>query len=78
MPVKSSDLKSVGYDQEHELLEVEFLSGGAIYLYSRVPESIYVGLMEANSHGKYFRKNIRDNRAYGCRQVFPRAKFVRE
>ena len=39
-------------------LEVEFLSG-AVYQYFDVPQSIYDGLMAADSHGKYFAAYIK-------------------
>ncbi len=48
--VQSSDLQSIGYDQNTNVLEVEFKSGG-IYQYFKVPESIYVGLVNASSKG---------------------------
>ena len=51
--VNSSNLASVGYDASSNTLEVEFNHGG-IYQYYNVPESIYNGLMNASSHGKYF------------------------
>jgi hypothetical protein len=57
--VRSSNLKSVGYDSENEILEIEFKSGG-IYQYSKVPEVVYSKLMSSSSHGKYFHKMIRD------------------
>ena len=34
------------------VLEIEFLSG-AVYQYYDVPQSIYDGLMAADSHGKF-------------------------
>lgn len=52
-PVSSSSLASVGYDPENMVLEIEFYSGG-IYQYFNVPESVYDGLTNADSHGKYF------------------------
>jgi len=58
-PVKSSNIKSIGYEPETETLEVEFLNGG-IYQYDNVPLTIYEGLMNASSHGKYFWQHIRD------------------
>lgn len=61
--VNSSDLKSVGYDEETQTLEIEFRSG-AIYEYYNVPQNIYDGLMSASSYGKYFNQNIRDNYQY--------------
>lgn len=57
--VISSDLRSVGYDHDLNLLEIEFNSGG-LYQYSNVPSMIYSGLMSASSHGKYFHRNIKD------------------
>lgn len=51
--VVSSNLASVGYDPETNLLEIEFLSG-SIYRYYNVPESKYHGLMSAPSKGQYF------------------------
>ncbi|MGB2673498.1 MAG: KTSC domain-containing protein, partial [Methanoregula sp.] len=51
--VQSSNLKSVGYDYQQNLLEIEFISGG-IYQYSSVPKDMYSGLMDAPSHGKFF------------------------
>jgi hypothetical protein len=46
----------VGY--EDNVLEIEFLDGG-VYQYFDVPESIYTGLIQAESAGKYFWANIR-------------------
>lgn len=60
--VRSSNLRSVGYDQNISLLEIEF-KGGRLYQYSNVPAMIYNGLMSASSHGKYFHRNIRDKYA---------------
>lgn len=51
--VSSSNLASVGYDPKNMILEIEFHNGG-IYQYLNIPESVYNGLMSADSHGKYF------------------------
>lgn len=50
--VSSSNIASIGYDAEQEILEVEFLNG-SVYQYSGVPESLYSELMSADSHGSY-------------------------
>ena len=50
--VVSSNIASIGYDAEQMILEVEF-NYGSIYQYFDVPESVYEGLMTADSHGKY-------------------------
>ena len=58
-PVRSSNIRSVGYEVEAQMLELEF-HGGRVYQYSGVSEVIYRGLMEANSKGSYFHQNIKD------------------
>lgn len=57
--VSSTDLRSVGYNDDDQVLEIEFNSGG-VYRYFNVPENIYDGFMAAISHGKYFHRNIKD------------------
>ncbi|MDR0605293.1 MAG: KTSC domain-containing protein [Bacteroidales bacterium] len=61
--VESSNLASIGYDSENEILEVEFNHGG-IYQYFDVPHDVYEELMNAESHGKYFSANIRNDYEY--------------
>lgn len=55
--VTSSNLRSVGYDPPTETLEIEFVNG-SVYQYNRVPERIYLGLMNADSKGRYHHRNI--------------------
>jgi len=62
-PVSSSNLKSVGYDQISNTLEIEF-HGGRVYQYYNVPKGIYQGLMAASSHGKYHHRRIKDSYRY--------------
>lgn len=57
-PVTSSNLQSVGYDPDNQILEVEF-NDGSVYQYSGVPESEHEGLMSADSKGKYLFANIK-------------------
>lgn len=56
--VESSNLASIGYDAENEILEIEFNHGG-VYQYFDVPENVYKELMNADSHGQYFDRNIK-------------------
>ena len=58
VPVRSSNLASVGYDWFTGVLEIEFRNG-RIYEYYGVPAGYYAGLMAAGSHGSYFAKFIR-------------------
>jgi hypothetical protein len=66
IPVRSSNISSIGYEASSNTMEVEFHSG-SIYQYSRVPERVYEALMSARSHGAYFNDHVRDN--YSTRQV---------
>ena len=58
-PVSSSNLRSIGYDSDNKLLEVEFRSR-AVYVYEDVPDWAVEGLMAARSKGRYFEARIRD------------------
>jgi hypothetical protein len=62
-PVKSSNIRSIGYEPETRTLEIEF-NNGYIYQYFNVPESIYGALMSAQSHGTYFHQHIKDGYSY--------------
>lgn len=57
--VKSSNIASIGYDMENEILEIEFKSR-KIYKYFEVPIYEYEGIMEADSHGGYLAKHIKE------------------
>jgi hypothetical protein len=59
IPVESSNLKSVGYDEKTRVLEIEFHHGG-IYRYYDVPADTHSALMKAESKGKYFQSHIRN------------------
>lgn len=58
--VSSKSLRSVGYDQPTQALEVEFNNGG-IYRYFEVPVTIFHHLMEAPSKGQYLNAFVRDH-----------------
>jgi KTSC domain-containing protein len=61
--VSSETIASVGYDSDSSTLEIEFVSG-AIYQYYGVPHTVYEELMGAESHGRYFVGNIRNDFRY--------------
>jgi len=61
--VNSSNVSSVGYDANSQTLEIEFNNGG-VYQYSGVPESVYEGMIGAESKGKYFHANIKNTYPY--------------
>lgn len=57
-PVSSSNVESVGYEEDSETLEVEF-KNGALYQYFDVPQRIFDGLISADSVGGYLAQNIK-------------------
>ncbi|WP_194419968.1 KTSC domain-containing protein [Microbacterium abyssi] len=57
--VESSALRSVGYDEDLALLEIEFVSGD-VYRYHAVPRAVHGALMDAESKGRFFVESIRD------------------
>lgn len=58
IPVDSSNISSIGFDEESNTLEVEFRSG-AIYQYFDVPLAVFEGLSDADSKGQYFAQHIK-------------------
>lgn len=52
IPVKSSDVISVGYDGNDRLLEVEF-HGGRVYRYRNVEPEMHAQFMKADSYGQF-------------------------
>ena len=64
--VRSSNLRSVGYDGWTGTLEIEFRSGG-VYRYSNVPGERYERLMRASSKGGFFCYYIKYR--FACRKV---------
>ncbi len=56
--VDSSNITSVVYDSDHMILEIEF-SNGRIYRYTKVPQKVYDGFLDASSKGTYFHKYIK-------------------
>lgn len=54
-PVASSSLRAVGYDPQHQVLEVEF-HDGHVYRYEQVPAQLVSNLLAADSLGGYFNR----------------------
>ena len=64
--VESSSLAKVAYDNQREILQVEFRDG-SVYQYLGVPLQTYQNLLRADSKGGYFNHHIR--------RPFPHAIF---
>lgn len=61
--VKSSNIKSIGYDKDSRTLEVRFLKG-AVYQYLDVPPEEHRALMEAGSSGRFLSERIKGRYRY--------------
>lgn len=61
--VNSSQISEIGYDKATNVLEIEFKADGSVYQYQNVDEKLYTELMEAESVGSFFSKNIKKNPA---------------
>lgn len=64
IPLDSSMLDRIRYDQNSKTLEIEF-KGGRVYQYFNVPLHVFEGLRSAvDSHGKYFNAHIKGQYRY--------------
>ena len=74
--IQSSNLKSVGYDTDKKILEVEF-QGGGIYQYDKVSQIVFEEFMTAESKGRYFHANIKNKFAH-TRVDKPNSEIINE
>lgn len=58
VPVTSTNVSEIGYDEERRILEIVFSSGG-IYQYFEVPPQVYQELMNSGSIGQYLNSAIK-------------------
>ncbi len=58
-PVSSSNIASVGYDPDNQMVFVQFLNG-SIYAYKGVIESEFENLRTAASVGSYLNRNYKN------------------
>lgn len=56
--VKSSTVKSVGYDAPSRTLAVQFASGGTYHYHGVAPE-VHTSLMKAESIGKFLHNRVK-------------------
>jgi len=63
IPVVSSNVESIGYNGETQILRVRFLTG-VIYEYKNVPQLEFEQLRNAASVGSYLNRNIAQNYPY--------------
>ena len=58
IPIQNSELLSVGYDAELQILEIEF-SDHSVYQLVSVAADVYAALMNSEDKKAYFEKFIR-------------------
>ncbi len=63
VPVSSSNVQSIGYDENTMALYVNFLNN-ALYIYKNVPKLEYDELLRAPSIGSYLHRNIKAQYPY--------------
>ena len=63
IPVVSSNVESIGYNEGTQILRIKFLNG-AIYEYKNVPLMEFEQLKNASSVGSYLSRNIARNYSY--------------
>ncbi len=63
-PVESSAIKSIGYNEDKQILEVQILETGRIYKYFDVPLEEYIDLLDAKSLGEYYNRVIKEKYEY--------------
>ena len=56
--VTSSNVESIGYDEDSSTLQIEF-KNGTMYQYFDVPENVFIGLRDADSVGGYLAARIK-------------------
>ncbi len=57
-PVSSSNIESVGFDEDREILGVKYLNGTE-YHYIAVPKSVFDGLLRASSPGRFLNEEVK-------------------
>ena len=62
--VSSSAIRSVGYDPASGRMEIVFRSSPEAYVFCRVPQHVFEGLLHAGSKGRYYHDHIKDR--YDC------------
>ncbi len=63
-PVESSAIKSIGYNEDKKILEVQLLETGKIYQYLDVPLEEYFDFMDAKSLGEHYNLVIKKKYDY--------------
>lgn len=66
LPVRSTMASAIGYDEDREILQIEF-NNGAVYQYSGVDCETWEELLDSDSIGKFYNSEIKG--CYECDRV---------
>ena len=58
IPIKSSHIKALGYDADSRELHIHF-NNGTTGIHHDVPAQVYYDLLDSNSKGQFYHKNIK-------------------
>ena len=59
IPVSSSNIESIGYDESNEQVYVRFING-SLYVYTSVPIHEFESLLDAPSLGSYLHRSYKN------------------
>ena len=59
IPVSSSNIAELGYDEDNEIVHVRF-TNNTLYYYKGVPKMEFEGLLNAPSVGSYLHRNFKN------------------
>ena len=62
--VKSSQISSIGYSDEHKVLAIEFIRNDALYYYADVEKEVFERMLEAESVGRFLGSEIKGKYEY--------------
>ena len=60
LPVHSTMANYIGYDSDRQLLQIEF-KNGSVYEYEGVDEETWEDMLETNSPGRFYNREIKGN-----------------
>ncbi|GGF86441.1 KTSC domain-containing protein [Paenibacillus aceti] len=59
IPVASSNVAAVGYDESKQVFYIQFKSSQKVYEHHQVPKEVYNDLINADSVGSFYARNIK-------------------
>ncbi len=62
-PVNAATIRSIGYDEATQTLEIEFTNGG-VYQYYELPKEVYEQMMKSASLGRFFLFEVKGGYQY--------------